>query len=97
MNGFTLLHHPLTNDVFLELCLRGHPVRGQATAIVFNIGASTGGTDIVAMILNKYTSMPVGRALMVSDVGIVLVGAYLYGPATGLCCILGMILKSTSR
>ena len=43
-------------------------------AIVFNIGASTGGTDIVAMILNKYTSMPVGRALMVSDVGIVLVG-----------------------
>jgi uncharacterized membrane-anchored protein YitT (DUF2179 family) len=54
-----------------------------------------GGTDIVAMILNKYTSMPVGRALMVSDLGIVLVGAYLYGPATGLYCILGMILKST--
>ena len=64
-------------------------------AIVFNIGASTGGTDIVAMILNKYTSMPVGRALMVSDLGIVLAGAYLYGPATGLYCILGMILKST--
>lgn len=39
--------------------------------------------------------MPVGRALMVSDLGIVLVGAYLYGPATGLYCILGMILKST--
>ena len=48
-----------------------------------------------ALILNKYTSMPVGRALMVSDLGIVLVGAYLYGPATGLYCILGMILKST--
>lgn len=47
------------------------------------------------MILNKYTSMPVGRALMVSDLGIVLAGAYLYGPATGLYCILGMILKST--
>ena len=39
--------------------------------------------------------MPVGRALMVSDLGIVLVGACLYGPATGLYCILGMILKST--
>ena len=36
-----------------------------------------------------------GRALMVSDLGIVLAGAYLYGPATGLYCILGMILKST--
>ena len=84
----------MTNDVFLELCY-AVILSAVGAAIVFNIGASTGGTDIVAMILNKYTSMPVGRALMVSDLGIVLAGAYLYGPATGLYCILGMILKST--
>ena len=88
------LSEPLTNDVFLELCY-AVILSAVGAAIVFNIGASTGGTDIVAMILNKYTSMPVGRALMVSDLGIVLAGAYLYGPATGLYCILGMILKST--
>ncbi len=88
------LDAPLTNDVFLELCY-AVILSAVGAAIVFNIGASTGGTDIVAMILNKYTSMPVGRALMVSDLGIVLAGAYLYGPATGLYCILGMILKST--
>ena len=84
----------MTNDVFLELCY-AVILSAVGAAIVFNIGASPGGTDIVAMILNKYTSMPVGRALMVSDLGIVLAGAYLYGPATGLYCILGMILKST--
>ena len=88
------LSRPLTDDVFLELCF-AVILSAVGAAIVFNIGASTGGTDIVAMILNKYTSMPVGRALMVSDLGIVLAGAYLYGPATGLYCILGMILKST--
>ena len=88
------LTRPLTDDVFLELCF-AVILSAVGAAIVFNIGASTGGTDIVAMILNKYTSMPVGRALMISDLGIVLVGAYLYGPATGLYCILGMILKST--
>ena len=88
------LTRPLTDDVFLELCF-AVILSAVGAAIVFNIGASTGGTDIVAMILNKYTSMPVGRALMVSDLGIVLAGAYLYGPATGLYCILGMILKST--
>ena len=88
------LSAPLTSDAFLELCF-AVILSAVGAAIVFNIGASTGGTDIVAMILNKYTSMPVGRALMVSDLGIVLVGAYLYGPATGLYCILGMILKST--
>ncbi len=88
------LSAPLTSDAFLELCF-AVILSAVGAAVVFDIGASTGGTDIVAMILNKYTSMPVGRALMVSDLGIVLVGAYLYGPATGLYCILGMILKST--
>ena len=65
------------------------------SAIVFNIGASTGGTDIVAMILNKYTSIEVGRALMLSDLGIVLAAAVLFGPQVGLYSILGMVLKST--
>ena len=78
----------------LEKAMQVFPMRPDGK-VCMDIGASTGGTDIVAMILNKYTSMPVGRALMVSDLGIVLVGAYLYGPATGLYCILGMILKST--
>ena len=84
----------LTGNIMLELCF-AIILPALAAALLFFENASGGGTDIVAMILNKYTSMPVGRALMVSDLGIVLVGAYLYGPATGLYCILGMILKST--
>ena len=88
------LEQPMTNDVFLELCF-AVILPALGAAIVFNIGASTGGTDIIAMILHKYTSLEIGRALLVSDIGIVLWAAYLYGPATGLYCILGMILKST--
>ncbi|WP_346669418.1 YitT family protein [uncultured Subdoligranulum sp.] len=85
---------PLTHDVFLELCY-AVILPAVGSAIVFNIGASTGGTDIVAMILHKYTSLEIGRALLISDLAIVLVGAYLYGPTTGLYCILGMVLKTT--
>ena len=85
---------PLTQDVFLELCY-AVILPAVGSAIVFNIGASTGGTDIVAMILHKYTSLEIGRALLVSDLAIVLAGAALYGPATGLYCILGMVLKTT--
>ena len=88
------LSSPLTHDVFLELCFAVFfPAVGAA--MVFNVGASTGGTDIVAMILHKYTSLEIGRALLVSDLGIVLIAAYLYGAQTGLYCILGMILKCT--
>lgn len=88
------LEKPMTDDVFLELCF-AVILPALGAAVVFNIGASTGGTDIIAMILHKYTSLEIGRALLVSDIGIVLWAAYLYGPATGLYCILGMILKST--
>ena len=88
------LTKPLTNDVFLELSY-AVILPAVGSAIVFNIGASTGGTDIVAMILHKYTSLGDGPALLISDPAILLVGAYLYGPATGLYCILGMILKTT--
>lgn len=92
--GVFPMQHALSQDMFLELCF-AVILPAVGSAIVFNIGASTGGTDIVAMILNKYTSLEIGRALMISDLGIVLVAAYLYGPQTGLYCILGMILKST--
>ena len=61
---------------------------------VFDIGASTGGTDIVALILAKYTSMEIGKALMVSDILIVLAAAVRFGMGTGLYCILGLIGKS---
>lgn len=87
------LSHPLTNDTFLELCFAVF-LPAVGSAMVFNIGASTGGTDIIAMILNKYTSLEIGKALLVSDAAIVCVAAYLYGPATGLYCILGLISKS---
>lgn len=88
------LNTSLTNDVFLELCF-AVILPAVGSAVVFNVGASTGGTDIVAMILHKYTSLEIGRALMISDFGIVLIAAWLYGAQTGLYCILGMILKCT--
>ena len=41
---------PLTDDTLLELCF-AVALPALASGIVFNIGASTGGTEIVAMIL----------------------------------------------
>ena len=88
------LKAPLTTDVFLELCF-AVLLPAIGSAIVFNVGASTGGTDIVAMILHKYTNLEIGKSLMLSDLGIALIAAYLYGAKTGLYCILGMIFKCT--
>ena len=72
-----------------------HRLPAIASGIVFNIGASTGGTEIVAMILHKYIKVEIGRALLLSDIGTVLFAAYLYGPQTGMYCVLGLIGRST--
>lgn len=84
---------PFTGDTLLELCFAvALPAIGSA--LVFNVGASTGGTDIVAMILAKYTGLEVGRALLVSDLAITLWAGGLYGVATGLYCLLGTFAKT---
>lgn len=84
---------PFTNDTLLELCFAvALPAAGSA--IVFNVGASTGGTDILAMILSKYTSLEIGKALLLSDLAIAAWAGGLYGIATGLYCTLGTFTKA---
>lgn len=64
------------------------------SAILFNLDASSGGTDIVAMILRKYTSLNIGKALLCSDLMITLMAFVAFGPSTGLFSILGLVMKS---
>lgn len=84
---------PFTDDKFLELCY-AVILPAVGSAIVFNIGASSGGTDIVAMILSDKTSIEIGKALLLSDFLIALAAGGLYGVHTGLYCILGLLAKA---
>ena len=84
---------PLTSQPFMELIFAvGFPAVGSA--ILFNLDASSGGTDIVAMILRKYTSLDIGKALMCSDLIITLMACVAFGMETGLYSVLGLIIKS---
>ncbi len=84
---------PMTSQPFAELLFAvGLPAVGSA--ILFNLDASSGGTDIVAMILRKYTSLNIGTALMCSDCIITLAACVAFGMETGIFCVLGLIIKS---
>ncbi len=86
------LSGPLTDQPFLELFFAvGVPAMG--TAMLFNRNGSTGGTDIIAMILRKYSSLNIGAALFVSDT-IITLGSFLFGIKIGLFAILGLLMKS---
>lgn len=85
--------HPLTNQPMLELCFAiALPAFGSA--ILFNMGASSGGTDIIAMILKKYTCINIGRALMVTDLIITIAGCFVFDIQTGLYSFLGLAVRS---
>lgn len=84
---------PLTNDTFLELCF-AVILPAVGSGIIFNLGASTGGTDIVAMILSKKTKMEIGKALFMSDFLITVVAGGIFGVKTGLYCLLGLLFKA---
>lgn len=93
MERFWPLSHPLTNQPLLELCF-AVLLPAVGSAILFHLDASSGGTDIIAMIVRKYTSMNIGMALMVADALITVAALFCFGIQSGLFCILGLLMKS---
>lgn len=87
------LSRPLTTQPFLELCF-AVLLPAFGSAILFHLGASSGGTDIIAMILRKFTRMNIGLALMVADSLITVAALFFFGIESGLYSILGLLIKS---
>ena len=93
------LEHTLTNYPLLEL-VYAILLTGIGSAILFKCKASSGGTDIVALILKKHTSMNVGTALLCTDLLIVLTtfvaftnDGIVLSVQTGLFSLLGFFAK----
>ena len=87
------MNQPFTNQPMLEVMFAiALPALGSA--ILFNIGSSSGGTDIIAMILKKYSSVDIGHALLITDVLITVAGCFMFDIATGLYSFLGLAIRS---
>lgn len=87
------MSHQLTNEPLLELIF-AILLPALGSAILFNIGASSGGTDVIAMILKKYTSVDIGKGLMISDFIFTLAGFLVFNVKTGLYSLFGLIMRS---
>lgn len=84
---------PFTDQKLLELIF-AIGLTAAGSAILFNEGASSGGTDIVAMILKKYTRMDIGKALLVSDAILAVAAAFVFDIETGMFSVLGLMTKA---
>ena len=60
------LHIDLQGDLLITALIAGF-LLGIGLGIIFNAGGTTGGTDILARILNKYTHISMGKLLFILD------------------------------
>ena len=87
---------PLTDQLFLEFVI-AMLLTGAGSAIIFNCKASSGGTDILALIVKKYTPLQdVGKALIVTDFAIAFSAFFVFtdSPVYGLFSVLGLFTKA---
>ncbi|MGL4736636.1 MAG: YitT family protein [Cellulosilyticaceae bacterium] len=86
--------HPLLGDNFVILVF-GSLLIALGQSIIFNQGGSSGGTDIVAKIINKFTHINIGFSLMIADMVVVLLAISVFGIEKGLYAALGVMITST--
>lgn len=82
----------LTKDLMLA-SIFGTFCSGIGMAIVFNENASTGGTDIIAKIINKFFHIAIGKSLLGVDFIITVLGAITFGIDQGLYSLLAVIIN----
>lgn len=93
LEKYVALTSPLTDQKLLEL-IYAMLLTSIGSALIFNGDASSGGTDIVALILKKYTSIDVGKALLITDFTVAVSSFWLFGVEIGLYSLLGLFSKA---
>ncbi len=87
------LSAPLSDQPFLEL-VYAMLIMSIGSVVVFKVKASSGGTEIVALILKKYFKMDVGKALTYADLVVALGAFFVFGITTGLYSLLGLFIRA---
>jgi uncharacterized membrane-anchored protein YitT (DUF2179 family) len=72
------------SDHLMLACILGGTILGAGLGLVVRSNATTGGTDIVAMILNKYFHIPFSRGVLLADSAVVLGGLVVIGFGVGI-------------
>lgn len=80
----------LTTNMLLAIIV-GTIIIAMGLGIAFAINASTGGTDILAKILNKYSNFNIGISLLLVDLFVVVCGGLTFGLDKGIYSLLAVI------
>ena len=94
-SGFcSILADKLVFDSMLIIALISGILFGVGSGLVYKMGYSTGGSDIIMQILNKYLSISSGIALFASNAAIIIVGAFIFGLNKSIYGIIIVVINS---
>ncbi|MGM0421033.1 MAG: YitT family protein [Bacillota bacterium] len=93
IEAFAPMQGALVENIFLNL-FYGILLGAIGMAVVFYYGASTGGTDIIAKIINKYTNIDIGKSLLAADFLVIVLAGLTFGLELGLYALSGVIMNS---
>ena len=88
------LNAPILGNPMLELFF-AIILTSLGSALLFNIAATTGGTDIISMILKKYTVFDIGVCILVTEMAITVGSGFVYGWNVAAYSIFGLLIEST--
>ena len=74
--------------------LVGAAIIAFASAIMFYVDSSSGGTDIIALIIKKFSDIQIGKALLLTDVLIVIFGGIVSGWSIAISSFIGLLVKT---
>lgn len=82
-----------SNDIMLG-AIYGGVLIGIGLGLIFMVNGSTGGTDVVARILNRYFDIPLGRTMLILDVVILGIAAIFFGKEIVMYTLISMTIVS---
>ena len=87
------LQAPVVANPFVSVLI-GASIIAVASGVMYYVDSSSGGTDILALIIRKYSSINIGKAQLIADFLVVLIGGILSGWTIAVSSVLGLLVKT---
>ncbi|MFO3718166.1 YitT family protein [Anaerococcus sp. ENR1011] len=83
----------LTNDMILNVIF-GPLIIAVGLGLIFYNGGSSGGSDVIATVINKYKDIPMHISLFCTDFTIIILSMFVLGVEPSLYAVLAIIIQS---
>ena len=87
------LNEPIIQNPYVSAVI-GSVIIAISSGIMFFVRSNSGGTDVIALIIQKFSNIKIGKALLITDVLIVIVGGLLSNWVILISSFLGLLVKT---